>query len=124
MKKIFLFTLLFLPLSAFAAETSSTWLQMFDSFFSTDAYGWVDTFFERAAAWVIYSWIDFKIWSLQFSYNVASMVIESLGVTQEIESRLSGMSSEIYAFVSWLRIIEALNIIFSAHAATMIMRLF
>lgn len=124
MKKIFVIVFLLFPFSALAAETTTTWLQMFDSFFSTDAYGWVDTFFERAAAWVIYSWIDFKIWALQFSFNVSSMVIDSLGITQEIENRLSGLNSEIYAFVSWLRIIEALNIVFSAYAATMIMRLF
>lgn len=108
----------FFSISAFADGS------LLDSVSGTGAYGWIDTFFERAAAWVIYSWIDFKIWALQFSFNVSSMVIDSLGITQQIENRLSGLNSEIYAFVSWLRIIEALNIVFSAYAATMIMRLF
>jgi hypothetical protein len=97
---------------------------LLDSVSGTGAYGWIDTVLERSAAWVIVSWLEFKIWSLTFSYNVASLVIESLGITQQIESRLNGLSSQVYAFVSFLRIIEALNIIFSAHAATMIMRLF
>lgn len=97
---------------------------LLDSVSGTGAYGWIDTVLERAAAWVIVAWLEFKIWSLSFSYNVASLIIDSLGITQQIESRLNGLSSEIYAFVSWLRIIEGLNIVFSSYAATMIMRLF
>lgn len=116
-----LFLILFLSFFSFSALADGSLL---DSISGTGAYGWIDTVFERAAAWLIVSWLEFKIWSLSFSYNVASLIIESLGITQQIESRLNGLSSEIYAFVSWLRIIEALNIIFSAHAATMIMRLF
>ena len=76
MKKFLMFVVLFLPLFAFAeasapgGDSDSSMLSVFDALFATDANGFFETLFERAAAWVILSWIEFKVWALSFSFDV------------------------------------------------------
>lgn len=127
MRRFLVFLVLFMPLFAFAESPGSDpepgILSVFDALFTTDANGFFETLFERAAAWVILSWIEFKVWALSFSFDVALLVVESLDITGQIESQLSGLSATMYAWVSYLRILEGVNMLLSAYGSVMIMRL-
>ncbi len=129
MKKLLIFVVFFLPLFAFAegpapgSDPEPSILSVFDALFTTDANGFFETLFERAAAWVILSWIEFKVWLLSFSFDVALLVVESLDITGQIETQLSGLSATMYAWVSYLRILEGVNMLLSAYGSVMIMRL-
>lgn len=129
MRKFLVFLVLFMPLLAFAegaapgGDAEPSILSVFDAIFTTDVNGFFETLFERAAAWVILSWIEFKVWLLSFSFDVALLVVESLDITGQIESQLSGLSATMYAWVSYLRILEGVNMLLSAYGSVMIMRL-
>lgn len=96
-------------------------LSMYDSLFTTESYSWIDTFFERVAAWVVLWWLELKLYGIAFTYDVAQHIIQQLGIMNQLRGALSGLDSQVYAFLDYLNVFEALNIILSAYATRMIL---
>ena len=124
MKYLIVFSLLIVSGLAFAESDPQPQPSVFDTLLGTSYNTWIDTTLERVAAWFIVSWIEFKVWALSFSYDVAVLVVSSFNVTGQIESYLQAMSPVMYNWVSYLRIIDGVNILLSSYGAAMIMRLF
>tara|TARA_B100001971_G_C17734375_1_gene307558 strand:- start:51 stop:422 length:372 start_codon:yes stop_codon:yes gene_type:complete len=123
MKYLIVFSLLIVSGLAFA-EDPQPQPSVFDTLLGTSYNTWIDTTLERVAAWFIVSWIEFKVWALSFSYDVAVLVVSSFNLTAQIEAYLQSMSPVMYNWVSYLRIIDGVNILLSSYGAAMIMRLF
>ncbi|MCA6058306.1 DUF2523 domain-containing protein [Thalassolituus sp. ST750PaO-4] len=118
-----LFLLLAIPVSGWAADSGSAveTLSMYDSLFTTESYTWIDTVFERVAAWLILWWLEIKLFAVAFSYDIAVHLVQQLGIVNQIKSTMSGLNQQVYAFLDYLNVLEALNIVLSAHAARLVL---
>lgn len=76
------------------------------------------TFFVEATAYLIegalISYVKFQLWALQFSYDVASVALDSLQISQKISQSLAVLPSDIQSGINFFRVPESLNIIISA----------
>lgn len=126
MKRVItVFVLLFFSTLAIADDGGSAVeaLSLYDSVFSTESYDWIDTFFERIAAWIVLWFLELKMWTIAFGYDIAKAIIEQLGIIDQIESSISGINDQIYGLLDYLNVFEALNIVLSGHAARMVLGL-
>lgn len=71
-----------------------------------------------AVAWAVIQGtkaaIAFQIWALQFSYEVATSIIEQLGVSQLLNEAWGRLDSKIIAALNYFRVPDAINLIVSA----------
>lgn len=125
MKMFAIMFLLILSVPAFAADSGSAVeaLSLYDSVFSTESYSWIDTVFERVAAWLVLWWLEMKLWTIAFGYDIAKAMIEQLGIVQHIESSISALNSQTFRLLSYLNIFEGINIILSSYATRMVLGL-
>lgn len=123
MKMFAIIFLLILSVPAFAADSGSAVeaLSLYDSVFSTESYSWIDTVFERVAAWLVLWWLEMKLWTIAFGYDIAKAMIEQLGIVQHIESSISALNSQTFRLLSYLNIFEGINIILSSYATRMVL---
>lgn len=98
-------------------QNLSAMLEWFDN----ASYEWADSILERVAAWYIVWTLDMKLFWLQLSLDISEGIVNSLGVSSEIQRYLSALDSEIANFVFWLKIPEAINAILSAYGVRIIM---
>ena len=94
---------------------------MYDSVFSTESYDWIDTFFERIAAWIILWWLELKLYAIAFGYDIAKALIDQLGIVQEIESSIDALDSQTFRLLSYLNVFEGITIILSSYATRMVL---
>lgn len=102
-----------------------------------DAITWIGTwlangvdgigdFFQQAGVWLVakfvISWIKAKIWLLTFAWSIAKSVLESFQISQHLNAAFSVLPSEMQAFLSFLRIPDAINIIITSFMAKFVMR--
>ena len=124
MKYLLCLFVLVCPVLAFADTPASDGLSLFSSVFSTDSYTFIDTFFERAVAWVMLAWLELKISSIAFAYDIAYQLVTNLGIGDEIEYYLAEMDAKYVDFFVWLNLPQCINTMLSAHVATFVMRMF
>ncbi|ASP40350.1 hypothetical protein CHH28_17440 [Bacterioplanes sanyensis] len=98
-------------------------LSLYESVFSTDSYTWIDTFFERVAAWLVLWWLEIKLWTIAFGYDIAKELIEQLGIVQQLESSIAALNNQTFRLLAYLNIFEGINIIMSSYATRMILGL-
>ncbi len=98
-------------------------LSLYDSVFTTESYDWIDTFFERIAAWLVLWWLELKLYTIAFGYDIAKVLIEQLGIIDQIEAAIDGINNQIFQLLDYLNVFEALNIVLSGHAARMVLGL-
>lgn len=93
-------------------------------------YEWVAsgvyTFFVDLWAWVALKamtwWFDALLWKLTFVWDVASEVISSLGVANEINARLAALEPNSAALVRYAKVPEALNLVATAGVSNVLLR--
>ena len=130
-KIIVFFAFSFLSLAAFAADESSAigGRSVLDSigvmvdWFEVGGYEMADNILERIAVWVIIWELETKLFFLEISFSIAESFINALDISGHIQSALNGLDSRIAAFVAWLKIPEAINIIASAHVTSLVFRM-
>ncbi len=124
MKYLLIPFLLLVSAAALADDGSAVQtLSLFDSIFSTSSYAWIDTFFERIAAWLVLWWLELKLWTIAFGYDIAKLLIEQLGIIDQIESAIDSINNQVFKLLDYLNVFEALNIVLSGHAARMVLGL-
>jgi hypothetical protein len=72
---------------------------------------------------VLLYYFEVKLGAIQFIWSVAEPLIDSLNLTDVISSLFSGLSQDMQAFISELRIGEGVNLLLSAYLTKMILRM-
>ncbi|HEX8376762.1 MAG TPA: DUF2523 family protein [Pedobacter sp.] len=83
--------------------------------FSSGIYLFFEEWFKEAVAWFVVATVKAKIWAVGFSWDVAKIVLQNLGLSQYISSAWAGLDSQVLGYVTFFRIPDALNIIFQAY---------
>jgi hypothetical protein len=82
-----------------------------------------DSYWERIILWVIILWIELKIASIDFAWSLASGFLASVGISNHIQSAWSLLPSQAAAFLSYLRVPEAINLIITSYITRFILGL-
>lgn len=101
-------------------------LQGFDvviAFFDTGIYDYLEGALERVTAWLIVWYIEIKIYALTFSWSVASLILQNIGLTDLINDMWAGLDSELLAFITYLKIPDCINMLLSAYTTRFVMGL-
>lgn len=88
---------------------------------STGIYEFFTKVFAEYIKWAIVGWYKFKLQSIIFAYDVASEILSSLNLSQVVDTAFNSLDSRVSKLVTFLRIPEALNLIFSAYATRVVM---
>lgn len=76
-------------------------------------------FFEEAlkqlVAYLVISFIQFKIWALGFAWDVAKTIMGNLNVGAYIDSAMSQLDSDLVSYLNFFRMLDALNLIIQAY---------
>lgn len=125
MKILAILGLIFFSALALADDSGSAVeaLSLYDSVFTTESYDWIDTFFERVAAWLVLWWLELKLWTIAFGYDIAKAIIEQLGIIQQLESSIAALNNQTFRLLDYLNIFEGINIILSSYATRMVLGL-
>ncbi|HSX51504.1 MAG TPA: DUF2523 family protein [Cellvibrio sp.] len=83
----------------------------------------LDAYWERLIVWIIVAYIELKISMVEFSWSIASGVISSVGISQHIQSAWAAIPANAAAFLGYLRIPEAINLIATSYLTRFILGL-
>jgi len=128
MKKYILIILVFLPLNVLAAdgETTGYFGALWD--FIDWVYEVMDDikqsiydFLVQLGNIVFLMYLELKLATLVFVWDIAKAVLESLNLSDLISSLFSALPVDIQAFITELRIGEGLNLLMSAHMTRLIL---
>lgn len=91
-------------------------------FFNTGIYDFVKQSMEEFVAWIVIGKIQFQIWTIEFMWSVAKVILVNVGISQMLESAWSGLDSVILGYLNFFRLPDALNIIFQAYVTKVSLR--
>ncbi len=125
---LFLFTFLAFSASAADGETTEYFGALWD--FIDWVYEAMDDIQQAILDFLIeigktlFLWyLEVKLSSLEFMWSIAESFINSLNITDTITSNFGGLSSDIQAFMTELRLGEAINLLLSAHITRFLLNL-
>lgn len=95
--------------------------QEFQNFRSTGIYAFFTEWFAEFMKWFYVGWYKSKLMAITFAYDVAQEVLTSLDMKSIIDSAFSALDFKVLQMISFFRIPEALNIIFSAYGTRMVL---
>lgn len=100
------------------------WLSDFISSFMLDLYGWSS----QLAAWLVIkstiAYIDFKIWSITFMWEVANQILISYDFSGFISRTLNSLPPQIQGPVRFLGIPEGITLLLQAAVTKYCMKFF
>lgn len=82
-----------------------------------------DAYWERIIVWLLISYLEAKLFFLEISYEIASALIDSIGLSDAINSAWSNIPSAPRAVMTYLKIPEAINMIMSAYVTRFLLGL-
>lgn len=80
-----------------------------------------DSWSERAALWALVAYLEIKLAMLEFSYQIASALLENIGISEYLENAWNSLDSSLLTVFTYLRIPEGLNAIISAAVTRFVM---
>ena len=82
-----------------------------------------DAYWERIVIWLLIAYLEAKLYMLEISYEIASALLSTLGISDAINSAWSNIPVTARAVLTYLRIPESINMIVSAVVTRFIMGL-
>jgi hypothetical protein len=96
--------------------------QFIVDFFDKDIYPLIT---KTVAEWIkasLIQTIEFKIWALGFSWDVAKDLLISLNISPLIASAWSSLDSKLLQFLTFFRIPDGINLLLTAWATRFVYR--
>lgn len=90
-------------------------LGVFVDFILNGIYVFFEELLKQLVSYLVISFIKFKIWALQFSWEVAKTIMTNLSVGDYIDIALSQLDSVLIAYLNFFRVLDALNLIIQAY---------
>lgn len=103
------------------ANAITEFRQDIDDIRSTGIYEFVTKFFAEYIKWAIVGWYKFKLQGVIFAYDIATEILSSINLSEQIDKAFSSLDSQVVQIISYFRIPEALNIVFSAYTTRVVM---
>lgn len=104
------------------ANAITEFRQDIDDIRSTGIYEFFTKVFAEYIKWAIVGWYKFKLQSIIFAYDIASEMLSSFNVSGAVDAAFSSLDSDIAQIISFFRIPEALNIIFTAYTTRIVIQ--
>lgn len=126
MKKQFLFIVLMLAAPAAFAEDSTSLVDFFKkvlNFFDNGLYEVIGNVLKYYVSAVGIFSLELKMAAIEIAAGMADKIISTLNISGTINSLYSALDSKIAAFVAYLKIPDAINLLLSAHLTRFIMNL-
>jgi len=79
-------------------------------------------FVEWATVSFVVAYIETKIWLLEFSWQVASGVLQSFNISSVVSSHISGLPGGVGHIASGAGLIDAFNMMAQAYVASIVLR--
>lgn len=74
-----------------------------------------DEFFKQLVAWLVVAKLQFMLWTLQFSWGVASTIIVNLNLGAYIQQAFASLDSQLLGYLNFFKIPESINLILQAY---------
>lgn len=95
--------------------------QDFDDMRSGGIYQFFTKWFAEFIKWYMVAWYKAKLTSITFAWDVASEILSSLNISQQINMAFSALDSRVVQIISFFRIPEAINIVLSAYTTRFVL---
>jgi hypothetical protein len=95
--------------------------QQITDFRETGIYNFFVQWFAEFMKWFYVGWYKSKLMAITFAYDVAQEILTSLNLSSQIDSAFGMLDSKVVGVISFFRIPEGLNIIFSAYMTRMVL---
>ncbi len=96
-------------------------IQFLWDFISSGIYDLITAAFAQFVIWATVSAIEFKIFILKFSWDIASQILENIGIIDLLVQQAGFLSEEHRAILSWLNFWDGLNLIINAGVTRYVM---
>lgn len=93
-------------------------------FIDVGLYEYADTFLQRVGAYLFVWYLELKVSTITFAWSIASGFIQALNLTGMMSAAFSNLSPDFVAFANYVKLFEAMNIIFSAYSTRFVLDLF
>jgi hypothetical protein len=95
--------------------------QDIEDYRSSGIYQFFTKWFAEFIKWSMVGWYKAKLQAIIFSWDVASEILDSLNISEQIETAFGQLDSDLVSIISFFRIPEAINIILSAYTTRLVM---
>ncbi len=85
-------------------------------------YAFFEDLLKQLTAWYVVSKLKFMLWTLNFSWGVASQIMFNLGVGNYISQAFSGLDPVLMGYLNFFRVPESLNLIIQAFTTRVTLR--
>lgn len=92
-------------------------------FINQGIYDFFKELLARFVIWYTITLIEFKIWAIQFAWDIAKQVLIDLNFSAFINQAFSAIDSRIVSALTFFRIPECINILASAAVTKYILRM-
>jgi len=97
--------------------------QMVINFFTNDLYVWGYETIVEWTSWFVIGTIEAEITFLEFSWDVAKDVLETLNITAQLNDAWGNIDSGTMGYLTFFRLPECLSIILNAGATRVVMQM-
>ena len=80
-------------------------------------------FFAHIYAWLVIWWIELKIVALQYTWQIAQVVLIQLDISGPLNAAWASLDSELLGYITYFRLPEAFNIIINARITRFILNM-
>lgn len=77
-------------------------------------YVFFEDWFKEAVAWFVIAQIKFKIWAVQFSWEVAKTIMLNLNIGGLLQSGFNQVDPVLLGYLNYFRVPESINLIVQA----------
>lgn len=92
-------------------------------FFLEDTPSMIQRFFAYIIEWAVYLKFYLQLEAVQFAWGVAKLILEDLAFGTQLQSMLAPLPQDVKATMASLRIMDALEILITAHVTRYVMEL-
>lgn len=85
-------------------------------------YSFFEELLQEAVAWLVIAKLEFMLWSLKFSWSVASQIIFNLGIGEHLSNAFSSLDPVLMGYLNFFRVPEAVNILIQAYITRLTLR--
>lgn len=82
-----------------------------------------DAYWERIIVWLLIAYLEAKLYMLEISYEIATALIDTIGLSDAINAAWSNIPVTARAVLTYLKIPEGINMIISAFVTRFILGL-
>lgn len=134
--RLFVFLFLMLPLTVLAQQQTQGsgidgfWgavMSYFGDFWNVltvEVPGSVARFFAWVIEWGVLLKLHLQLEGIKFGWQIAKVIIEDLSFGSQVNVLLDALPNDLRAFLSIIRLVDALELLFTAHITRFVMSVF